>query len=147
MDSVLLRLARRPPVTVRRDATVLDAVRVMLDNMVGAALVLEDGRPVGVFTERDVMGKVVAERRDPATTKVIAVMTSPVHTIPFEAEPAAALELMLDKHIRHLPLVDVQRRVVGILSMRYLMRHQIDRLQDRARSLENYLGSEDHPGG
>jgi len=147
MDSVLLRLARRPPVTIRRDATVLEAVRVMLDNQVGAALILEDGRAVGMFTERDVMGKVVAERRDPATTKVSAVMTSPVHTIPVEADPAAALELMLDKHIRHLPLVDVQRRVEGILSMRYLMRHQIDRLQDRARSLENYLGSEGHPGG
>lgn len=147
MDSVLLRLARRPPVTIRRDATVVEAVRVMLDHQVGAALVLEDGRAVGVFTERDVMGKVVAERRDPATTKVAAVMTSPVFTIPSEAEPAAALELMLDKHIRHLPLVDIQRRVVGILSMRYLMRHQIDRLQDRARSLENYIGSEGQPGG
>ncbi|HTQ48356.1 MAG TPA: CBS domain-containing protein [Polyangiaceae bacterium] len=147
MDSVLLRLARRPPVTIRRDATVLEAVRVMLENQVGAALVLEDGRAVGVFTERDIMGKVVADRLDPETTKVATVMTSPVHTIPAEAEPAAALELMLDKHIRHLPLVDVQRRVVGILSMRYLMRHQIDRLQDRARSLENYLGSEGHPGG
>jgi CBS domain-containing protein len=147
MDSVLLRLARRPPVTIRRDATVVEAVRVMLDNRVGAALVLEDGRAVGVFTERDVMAKVVAERLDPATTKIAAVMTSPVLTIPAEAEPAAALELMLEKHIRHVPLVDVQRRVVGILSMRYLMRHQIDRLQDRARSLENYLGSEGHPGG
>jgi len=147
MDSVLLRLARRPPVTIRRDATVLEAVRMMLDNQVGAALILEDGRAVGMFSERDLMGKVVAERLDPATTKVSAVMTSPVHTIPVEADPAAALELMLDKHIRHLPLVDVQRRVEGILSMRYLMRHQIDRLQDRARSLENYLGSEGHPGG
>ena len=147
MESVLLRLARRPPVTIRRESTVLEAVRVMLNERVGAALVLEDGRAVGVFTERDLMGKVVAERRDPETTKVAAVMTSPVLTIPSEAEPAAALELMLEKHIRHLPIVDIQRRVIGILSMRYLMRHQIDRLQDRARSLENYLGSEGHPGG
>lgn len=146
MESVLLRLARTPPVTIRRDSTVLEAVRVMLNEKVGAALVLEDGRAVGMFTERDLMGKVVAERRDPETTKVSAVMTSPVLTIPAEAEPAAALELMLEKHIRHLPLVDIQRRVLGILSMRYLMRHQIDRLQDRARSLENYLGS-DGPGG
>lgn len=147
MESVLLRLARRPPVTIRRDATVQEAVRVMLDHQVGAALILEDGRAVGVFTERDIMGKVVAERLDPANTKVSAVMTSPVHTIPAEAEPAAALELMIDKHIRHVPVVDVQRRVVGILSMRYLMRHQIDKLQDRARSLENYLGSEGVAGG
>lgn len=147
MDSVLLRLARRPPVTIRRDATVQEAVRVMLDNRVGAALVLEDGRAVGVFTERDLMGKVVAERRDPVITRVADVMTSPVLTIPAEAEPTAALELMLDKHIRHLPIVDIQRRVVGILSMRYLMRHQIERLQDRARTLENYLGTEGHPGG
>ncbi len=147
MESVLLRLARKPPVTVRRDATVVEAVLVMLEHRVGAALILEDGRAVGMFTERDIMAKVVAERRDPASTKVSAVMTSPVHTIPAEAEPAAALELMLDKHIRHLPLVDIQRRVVGILSMRYLMRHQIDRLRDRAQSLENYLGSEDVAGG
>ncbi len=147
MENVLLRMARKPPVTVRRDATVLDAVRAMLDKKVGAALVLENGRAAGMFTERDLMAKLVAEHRDPATTKVAAVMTAPVIVIEEDAEVSAAIELMVEHHIRHLPVVDAERRVLGMLSMRHLMREQIERLQDEARSLENYIGVEGHPGG
>lgn len=145
--STLLKLARKPAVTVSPDATVLEAVNVMLEHKVGAVIVLDDGRARGVFTERDVMAKIVALGRDPAKTKVASVMTSPVLHIDSRADAAEALELMLERHIRHLPVVDADQRVIGTLSMRHLMREQIDKLQDRARSLENYIGTEGIAGG
>jgi CBS domain-containing protein len=147
MEKALVRLARKPAVSVPKDASVLDAIYVMLEQRVGAALVLEDGRAIGMFTERDVMVKVVAAGRDAATTRLVDVMTSPVLTIHANADIPEALEVMVDRHIRHLPVVDDEKRVIGMLSMRYLMTDRIDRLQDEARSLENYIGTEGIAGG
>jgi CBS domain-containing protein len=100
-----------------------------------------------MFTERDVMAKVVAGARDPAKTRIAEVMTSPVLTIQAGAAIPEALEMMLSHHIRHLPVVDAEGHVLGTLSMRYLMYDRIDRLQDEARSLENYIGVEGIAGG
>ena len=147
MEEALVRLARKPAVSVPKDATVLDAVNVMLEHRVGAALVLEDGRAIGMFTERDVMTKVVAAKRDPAATRLTTVMAFPVQTISAKASISDALDRMLTHHIRHLPVVDAEDRVIGTLSMRYLMRDRIDFLQDEARSLENYIGVEGIAGG
>jgi len=147
MEETLVRLARRPGVSVGKDASVLDAIHVMLEHRVGATLVLEDGRAIGMFTERDVMAKVVAAGRDAAKTKIADVMTTPVLTIHAKASISEALDLMLTRHIRHLPVVDADDRVLGTLSMRYLMRDRIDRLQDETRSLENYIGVEGIAGG
>jgi CBS domain-containing protein len=147
MEEALVRLARKPAVSVHKDASVLDAIHVMLEHRVGATLVLEDGRAIGMFTERDVMAKVVAAGRDAATTRLTSVMTFPVHTIPAKASITDALHQMLTHHIRHLPVVDAEDRVIGTLSMRYLMRDRIDFLQDEARSLENYIGTEGIAGG
>ena len=147
MEKALVRLARKPAVSVRKDASVLDTVHVMLEHRVGAALVLEDGRAIGMFTERDVMTKVVAAGRDPAKTRLTDVMTFPVLTIDAGSSISEALAMMVDRHIRHLPVVDADGRVLGTLSMRYLMRDRIDFLQDEARSLENYIGTEGIAGG
>jgi CBS domain-containing protein len=147
MESVLLRLSRKPPVSVPREATIIEAVRVMLAKGVGAAVVLSEGRAIGVFTERDVMSKIVAAGREASETRVGDVMTSPVLTVGAEASVADALQLMLSRHIRHIPVVDSDGVVLGMVSMRYLMRERIDRLQDEARSLENYIGAEGIAGG
>ncbi len=145
--STLLKLARKPAITVSPEATVLEAVNVMLEHKVGAVVVLDNGRARGIFTERDLMAKIVAPGRDPKSTKIAAVMTSPVLHIDAQTDAAEALELMLERHIRHLAVVDADERVIGTLSMRHLMREQIDKLQDRARSLENYIGTEGIAGG
>jgi CBS domain-containing protein len=147
MESALLRLSRTPPVVVPSEATVVEAVRVMLAKGVGAAVVLNDGRALGMFTERDVMAKIVAAGREASSTRVGDVMTSPVHTVNADASVADTLQLMLSRHIRHVPVVDADGRVLGMVSMRYLMRETIDRLQDEARSLENYIGAEGVAGG
>src|SRR5438067_1098778 len=116
--SVLLNKSNRPAVSVPKTAMVIDAVNVMVENKVGAAIVLENGRPTGIFTERDVMTRVLSRKLDPATTPVSEVMTSPVVPIDFRADPIAAIQPMREKHIRHLPVVDAEGKVMGMLSIR-----------------------------
>jgi CBS domain-containing protein len=147
MSSILLKMAQRPAVSVARDATVMAAIRLMFQKRVGAAIVLERGRPAGIFTERDVMAKVVLNKLNPETTPVSEVMTSPVIPIHVDATVGDALRVMIDRHIRHLPIVDSDAGVLGMLSMRHLMREQIDRLEQQVGALENYIGAEGIAGG
>jgi CBS domain-containing protein len=118
------------------------AIGVMLEHRVGAVVVLDDGRPVGIFTERDVMAKVVVKQLDPATTTVSAVMTSPVIPIDQDADVADALQIMIDKHIRHLPVIDHDGKVLGMLSMRHIMREQIEILKQEVGGLANYIAAD-----
>jgi CBS domain-containing protein len=142
MNSALLKVARQPAVTLPRDASVMDAVRAMMDHKVGAVVVLDDGRVKGLFTERDLMTRVVAEGRDARTTQVAAVMTTPVVLVDPDASPASALDRMREKHFRHLPIVDANGRLLGMLSMRHLMGKQIERLKQQVGALENYAGTD-----
>jgi CBS domain-containing protein len=146
MGKVMTSTAKRPIVSVGKDATVLEALNIMIEARVGAAVVLDEGRPTGIFTERDVMMKVVVAGRNAATTRVVEVMTSPVQPIRYDAEVADALQLMVDRHFRHLPVVDADGKMLGMLSMRHAMRERIETLKDEVGSLEGYISS-DGPGG
>ena len=77
----LLRIARTPLVTVNPEATVMRAVQIMAEESIGAIAVTEGSRLTGMFSERDLMFRVVLEKRDPERTHVRDVMTSPVETI------------------------------------------------------------------
>jgi CBS domain-containing protein len=145
--SVLVKLAHKPIVSIGPGARVIDAINLMLERRVGAALVLDGTKPVGIFTERDVMAKVVAKRTDPETTPITALMTAPVELISSRATPTEALRIMVERHFRHLPVVDEAGHLVGMLSMRHLMRDQIRRLEDQVGALENYIGTEGISGG
>jgi CBS domain-containing protein len=135
---IILQRAEKPPIGVAKDATVLLAVQTMVQKNVGAVLIYENDRPVGIFTERDLMAKVVVKGLSPEQTRVASVMTSPVLTITPSTPPAEALQLMLDRHIRHLPVADPQGRVLGMLSIRNLLQDQIDDLKKSVESLEAY---------
>ena len=145
--SLLVKLAHKPIVSVGSSARASEAIHAMIEKRVGAALVVEGTRPVGIFTERDVMSKIVAQKRDPETTPISAVMTSNVELISSKASPTEALRIMVERHFRHLPVVDETGNVVGMLSMRHLMREQIRRLEDQVGALENYIGTEGISGG
>jgi CBS domain-containing protein len=112
-------LLGRSVVSVKPDATVMEAARLMRENRVGSVLVMEAGRLLGIITERDLAYRVVAEGRGPET-RVSEVMTRDVVTIRESATLAEAARLMLGLGIRHLPVVDEQGRVVGVLSLRDL---------------------------
>ncbi len=142
----VIKVAQVPPPSVPNSATVLEAVQLMKTERCGATAVLDDNRLVGIFSERDVMLRVVAPGRDPRTTLVSEVMTSPPKTVLTNTSKAEALELMVSMHKRHLPVVDQDGNIRGLLSVRNLLRHQVEELVDQLNSLEAYI-SADGPGG
>jgi CBS domain-containing protein len=135
----LLRIARTPLVTVSRHSTVMEAVQIMDRESIGAVAVVQGNRLVGMFSERDLMLRVVSEKQDPERTLVGDVMTAPVETIRRDSSADEALKVMLEKHIRHLPIVDTNGTLSGMISMRSLLHDRIEDLTDQLDSLEAYF--------
>lgn len=127
--------ARPVLVSVTKDATVMDTVRAMAEGHVSAAAIIDGDRLLGVFTERDVALRVVLARLNPSTTPVAEVMTKKVVTVRENTDRSTVLRLMNDNHIRHLPVVDAEGRVKTILSMRHLLRAEVQDLQQTVWSL------------
>ena len=94
-------------ITVQENKNILEVVKVMTKYRIGAVPVTNAaGRVIGIFTERDLMKRVVFAGRDPHATLVCDVMTSPVETVSDSTSVAEASEIMRARHIRHLPVVD-----------------------------------------
>ena len=119
----------KPVVSVPRNATVLEAAQAMVERNVGATVIVEADRLLGIFTERDVVTRVVLRKLKPETTPVTSVMTTEVKTVREDADRSSILQLMNAHHIRHLPVVDAEGRVVTMLSMRQLLRAEVNDLQ------------------
>ncbi|MFW5680579.1 MAG: CBS domain-containing protein [Pseudomonadota bacterium] len=105
-------------ITVSGDVTVHDAARTMTKSAIGAVLIMEDGQLRGIFTERDLMTKVVAKGLDAQSTRVVDVMTSDVKTARVDDAAIDCLELMAAGKFRHLPVVDPDGQPIGMLSQR-----------------------------
>ena len=103
--------------------SVREAGRYMVENNVGSVLILDDGKLQGIFTERDALNIFVATRRNPDHTNLSDIMTPNPQTIAADASPAAALEMMIAGRFRHLPVVDGDGKVLGVLSQRDLVGH------------------------
>ena len=142
----LLKIAQVPPPVVESGASVLEAVEVMAEHGVGAVGVVEGGALRGIFTERDVMLRVVLKERDPRITKVSDVMTSPAQTISDDTTEEDALVHMLERHVRHLPIVAKDGKLKAMLSIRNVLEHRVDELARELHSLDQDL-SNDGPGG
>jgi CBS domain-containing protein len=137
-----MAILSRSAVTVSPAATVMDAVRAMAGAKVGSVVVAEGNRLEGIFSERDLMLHVVLEGRDPEHTEVEEVMTSPVQTIPLGTTGDQALKVMVQNHIRHLPVVDEQGHVQAIVSMRSLFEEKVQDLNQQLDSLEAYFAAD-----
>jgi CBS domain-containing protein len=142
----LLRMAHVPPPIVEPNVSVLDAVSVMARDRVGAVAVVEQGVLRGIFTERDVMLRVVQQERGPATTVVRDVMTSNVKTLTDDSKTDEAIEVMLVGHLRHVPILGRDGKVLGLLSIRALLEDKVNDLSREVSALEQYLAN-DGPGG
>lgn len=103
--------------SIGRDATVLDAARLMNEHKIGALVVLESRRIIGIFTERDVLRRVVAERRDPADVRIEEVMTAEVACCRADTPIDEARSVMKNRRIRHLPVIDENHNVLGLISI------------------------------
>jgi len=110
----ILRLCDQESATVPPESTVADAIRLMLARRVGAAVVVDANRVVGIFTERDVLRKLALSGRDPEEVPVSELMTTPVESASPQTSPGDALASMLEHHFRHLPVVDSSGRLRGV---------------------------------
>jgi CBS domain-containing protein len=142
----LLKIAHVPPATVEPGASVLEAVQVMAEEGVGAVAVVQNDKVVGIFTERDLMLRVVLRDRSTHGTKISDVMTSPVETATDETSAQEALSHMLERHLRHLPLVNTDGKLLGMLSVRNLLEHMVEGLSREIESMDQFLLN-DGPGG
>jgi CBS domain-containing protein len=125
----LLQWCDEGPATVSVLGSVEDAIRTMMDKDVGACAVIdEQGIVAGMFTERDILAKFALSGRDATGTPVRELMSPMVEMATEETTPAEAFKVMLERHYRHLPVVDDKGRVLGILSIRNILEARIDDL-------------------
>ena len=146
-------LMKREPVSVESGASVADAARRMREARVGAVLVLESGRLVAIFSERDLLNRVVAEGRSPDATKVVDVATRPVVTVTTAASLRQCAETLRGAGVRHLPVVGAGGKPAGILSARDFFEAVaggLERLIEQSRydeQLRANVDPYDHLGG
>jgi signal-transduction protein with cAMP-binding, CBS, and nucleotidyltransferase domain len=124
--------------SVQENESVAAVARQMADRHVGAILVMDHGELRGVFSERDLMLRVVLERLDPESTAVRQVMSTHLTTIEESATVEQAMEAMHRHNCRHLP-VTRSREVVGFLSMRDLMDFQLARQTEELSQMKAYI--------
>lgn len=124
--------------TVGRDDTAIRAVEIMNERRIGAVVVVNDGQVVGIFTERDLLNRIVAKGLDAATTPVKDVMSTPVACCQFSTALTEAQSVMTHKRVRHLPVVEGDT-LVGIVSIGDLMARQVTDQQNTIRYLNEYL--------
>lgn len=129
----------REPYSINASATVQEAAEFMAERNIGAVCVLDDkGKLLGVFSERDVLNRVVVQRRDPARVKVGEVTSDLRAVIRCDETPHQALERMERIGTRHLPVVD-EERWVGMLSIRDLLRVELSEQGDAIKLLHEYI--------
>ena len=119
-------------------STVLETAQLMNDRGIGAVLVTDGGTLAGIFTERDVMRRVVATRRDPATTPVSQVMTASLVTTTSTATVDECASLMTARRIRHLPVLDGET-LAGVVTIGDLMAFQVDEQASTIAQLNSYV--------
>jgi len=120
------------------EALVIDVAVAMSEGRVGAIPIIEGERLVGIFSERDLMTRVVVAGRDPHRTRVEAVMTHKVVVAAIDEPVERCLEKMQRAGCRHLPVVQ-DGRVIAMLSMRDLMRDELEEQEQEIRSLRSYI--------
>lgn len=128
----------RDVVTVESTANVLEAVARMNDAGIGAVVVVDGERTVGIFTERDVLVRVVSRQRNPAATPVVEVMTAEMVTIDPSTTVGEAMHIITERRCRHLPVFD-GGRLVGLISSGDLTRWVVRDQQGRISDLEIYV--------
>src|ERR1700751_2925695 len=143
----VLQLCDPEVAAVPVEATVAAAIHKMLDYHVGAVGIVDgEKRIAGIFTERDVLRKLALSGRNPEQTPVRELMTTPVELATLSTGPGEALATMIDRHFRHLPVVDSDSKLLGMLSIRNVLQWRIDDLSQELDSLEQYVAN-DGPSG
>ena len=124
-------------VTCAPTATVLDSARLMNQHGIGGVVVVDAGKVLGIFTERDVLRRVVAAQQDPATTRLLDVMTTPV----ISCEPGTQVDecraIVTARRVRHLPVVQ-DGKLVGVITSGDILAHQLREQQEALDYLNSW---------
>jgi signal-transduction protein with cAMP-binding, CBS, and nucleotidyltransferase domain len=132
-------LEKQDLLTFPETATAMQAARGMTERKVGAVLVIAtDGSLTGIFTERDLMARVVVEKRDLESTQLKDVMTRDLYQVGPEEEIARVRTELQRRHIRHLPIV-ADGKLLGVLSLRDILRADLEKMSHEVEELENYF--------
>jgi CBS domain-containing protein len=128
-------------VTIRRSASALDAARLMAAREIGALPIVDEQRLMGIVTERDILARIVASGRDPATTPVADIMSTELVVADVSDGCAVCLQRMRQAHVRHVILLDRTQggRFAGIVSLRDLMATDSAEKADQVRLLNAYV--------
>ena len=137
---MLLERKDRAIYSVEAQAPVLNAIRLMAEHGVGALLVMKGAALEGIVSERDYARKVILRGRSSSDTPVGDIMTSPVLTVSLDDTVQRCMQVMTDKRVRHLPVVD-GGRVVGMVSIADLVKAVIAEQQQQIEQLESYIHS------
>jgi CBS domain-containing protein len=135
----ILEMCDSEAAAVPVEATAERAIRTMLDRHVGAVAVIDENhRVAGIFTERDVLRRLSLSEHDPREVSVRELMTTPVELATPATTASEALATMVERHYRHLPIVDDDGRLLGMLSIRNVLQARVRMLThqlDQARSI------------
>jgi CBS domain-containing protein len=123
---------------VKANEPVLRALRVMTEANIGSVLVMEEGRIIGIFTERDYVQKGELESRIASKTRVRDVMTEAMYTVTSDTSTDECMALMMKYHIRHLPVVE-NGILVGIVSIRDVVAAALEERENKIKGLENFI--------
>lgn len=127
-------------VTIGSDASVFDAIKMMYDKKIGSLVVVNDsGKLVGIFVEKDCFNKVILEDRSARDLTVKDVMTTKVIYVAPDANVDECMAIMTSKRIRHLPVLDGSKNIVGIISIGDLVKSVSSEQESMIRSLEKYI--------
>lgn len=129
----------RAPLSVSPEDTVFSALELMAKHDIGAVLVMRDGHLAGIFSERDYARKIILLGKASKETAVSEIMTEKVlYALP-EQTTDQAMALMTEKHIRHLPVLDAGKRVIGMVSIGDLVKETISEQAFLIKQLEQYI--------
>jgi CBS domain-containing protein len=129
--------------TIETDRSVVEAAQEMNRRRIGSLVVMKGQRVVGIFTERDILVRVVAERRDPEKTVVGDVMTAPVVCCTPETDLADCRAIVTNRRIRHIPIC-VAGKLVGIVTSGDILARESMEREVTLESLSEYIGGPGH---
>ena len=138
MASVNSLLGNKETFHVEADQSVIDVVKLMVAHNIGAVVVMRNGDLTGLFTERDLMKRVVNESKDPRTTTVAEVMTRDLVIVSPERSLEDCLELMRERGFRHLPVCQ-GRQLFGVISLRDLLAHAVVEKDGEVQMMRAYI--------
>ena len=125
-------------ISIKPDNTVFEALELMVEKNIGALLVMEENKFVGIFTERDYARKVILKGKASKETPIREIMTEHVITVSPDSTIEECMQLMTNKYIRHLPVMESEK-IVGIISIGDVVRYIIDEQKFIIENLEQYI--------